>query len=437
MTEQAALLGGRRSGRSRLPLRLARAALEAGAAAVLAAALGALAGTHPWLAVAATAALGGLWLLVRPNAAAVALGASIPALENIAGAHLGVNVSLSDVLLLVLLASVVGSAVLSRSALAFRALRPVAVPVLQYCAFIVVLLVAHLDLQSGIKTVQRLELLAFPLLVGSFLALRGAHVRLLQAYVVGATALALIWPFDHLQLQKNPAAQLLANAILLLLGVPALARLRVCAPVLVYGLLATASRGAILAGILGAAVVLLAQGVCSPGRTIVQAAALVALVLVVFRLIPGDVQARVTSFGSGGSTSAAFTIRVREDYAADALRITRAHPWLGVGVGSYLAGVQEFHLTSAEDPHDVVLLQAAEGGWAFAASFAVLIVGSAFALLRWRSVALAPAALGVLLATLAHGLVDVYWVRGTPVLGWLLVGMTCAQAQRARAEAAR
>ena len=25
----------------------------------------------------------------------------------------------------------------------------------------------------------------------------------------------------------------------------------------------------------------------------------------------------------------------------------------------------------------------------------------------------------------AHGLVDVYWVRVTPVLGWLLVGMVC------------
>jgi hypothetical protein len=25
----------------------------------------------------------------------------------------------------------------------------------------------------------------------------------------------------------------------------------------------------------------------------------------------------------------------------------------------------------------------------------------------------------------AHGLVDVYWVRGTPILGWLLVGMAC------------
>ena len=31
----------------------------------------------------------------------------------------------------------------------------------------------------------------------------------------------------------------------------------------------------------------------------------------------------------------------------------------------------------------------------------------------------------VLLSTVAHGMVDIYWVRGTPVLGWLLVGMAC------------
>jgi hypothetical protein len=32
-------------------------------------------------------------------------------------------------------------------------------------------------------------------------------------------------------------------------------------------------------------------------------------------------------------------------------------------------------------------------------------------------------ALALQAAILTHGLVDVYWVRGTPVIGWLLVGM--------------
>ena len=42
-----------------------------------------------------------------------------------------------------------------------------------------------------------------------------------------------------------------------------------------------------------------------------------------------------------------------------------------------------------------------------------------------RRVEVGVVAAAVLLATVAHGMVDIYWVRGTPVLGWLLVGMAC------------
>ena len=49
-----------------------------------------------------------------------------------------------------------------------------------------------------------------------------------------------------------------------------------------------------------------------------------------------------------------------------------------------------------------------------------------------RRIELAPVAAGVLVATAAHGLVDVYWVRVTPVLGWLLVGMVCGLYAKSR-----
>ncbi len=78
----------------------------------------------------------------------------------------------------------------------------------------------------------------------------------------------------------------------------------------------------------------------------------------------------------------------------------------------------------------MLLLEAAEGGYLFLASFLLLIGGTAVALWRMRLVPLAPAAAAVLLATAAHGLVDVFWARGTPVLGFLLVGMVCGLANR-------
>lgn len=408
-----------------------RTTAEIAAGACAASVFGYLIEPHALLAILGVAGFAAVAIVTRPKIAAVALGASIPALENLASAKLGVHVSLSDLLLVLLMAQVLGSWAATRDASVMRALRPVAFPVLQYCGFLALLLVAHAGLTAAIQTGQRLELVAFPLAIGSYLALKSAHIRLLQTYVVAATALAIVWPFDSLQLQKNSAGQLIANAILLVVGIPSLARLRPCIPVLIFGLLATASRGAIVAGAVGLLVIFLAQGVGAPWRTLVRATALGVTVLVIFQLMPSSIRARVTSFKSGVGTPTQYNVHIRNEYKTDALHIIRAHPWLGIGVGSYLAG-DPGRRTSTVDPHEVILLQAAEGGWLFAGSFVVLVLGSVFALRRFKRIDLAPATAGVVIGTAAHGLFDVYWVRGTPVLGWLMVGMTCALFFRSR-----
>jgi hypothetical protein len=416
--------------------RLARAsrfATEVAIAGAGALVLGSAVGNHRLVAIAAAAALASLWLLVRPNAAAIALGVSLPALENIAGGHLGVNLTITDFLLLLATASALGGAVVAADGTVFQALRPLALPFLQYCAFLLVLLAAHLGRGAGVQTLQRLELFGLPVLVGCYLALRRAELPLLQAYVLGTTAVAAIWPAYHLSLQKNPAGQLMANAIVVLVGLPRLGRLRLLLPVLVVGLFATESRGAIVACAIGLGVVFLVRGLHSPKQVLAQVAVLVAVVLVAFQFMPATVQSRITDLSSQGSSAAAFTVRVRTDYRHDAVRIANAHPWFGVGVGSYLDGVQQLDLTETTDPHNVFLLQAAEGGWLFAASFVVLVLGTVVALVRLRRSGLAAVAFGLVVSTVAHGMVDVYWVRGTPVLAWLAVGMVCGAAWRERA----
>lgn len=413
--------------------RATRFTVEVMIAAATALVLGAEVEHHLKLSIAAAGALAALWLLVRPHAAAVALGLTIPALENIAGGHLGVNLTVTDFLLLLATLSAVGSAVVAADGAVFRALRSQSFPLLQYCAFLLVLLAAHLGVGAAVQTVQRLELVGLPVLVGCYLALRRADLRLLQAYVVGTTAVAAIWHFHHLSLQKNPAGQLMANAIVVLVGVPRLGRLRFVLPVLVYGLFATESRGAIVACALGLGAVFLVRGLHSPRQVLAQVAVLVAVVLVAFRFMPAAVQSRITDFSSQGGSAAAFTVQVRTDYRHDAIRIADAYPWFGVGVGSYINGVNQFHLTQADDPHNVVLLQAAEGGWPFAASFVVLVLGTVVGLVRLRRSGLAAVAFGLMVSTVAHGMVDVYWVRGTPVLSWLVVGMVCGAAWRERA----
>ena len=148
---------------------------------------------------------------------------------------------------------------------------------------------------------------------------------------------------------------------------------------------------------------------------------------VAYQYLPSNITARLTNLSSATGTAGAYAIDIRSEYAHDAEQLIAAHPLTGVGVGNYVAGTPALG-TQTTDPHDVVLLEAAEGGYVFAASFILLIGGAAFALWRLRRVELAAAAAAVLLATAAHGLVDVYWVRGTPVLGFLLVGMACGLA---------
>ena len=52
-------------------------------------------------------------------------------------------------------------------------------------------------------------------------------------------------------MQKNPVGQMIANAILVLVGVRALRGLFVCLPFLVLGLFLTQSRGALVAAAVG------------------------------------------------------------------------------------------------------------------------------------------------------------------------------------------
>jgi hypothetical protein len=365
--------------------------------------------------------------------AAVLFGASIPEIQDVTGGHLGLHVAASDVVLVLVMARLLADAVVSQRRLGIaRALRPVRFAFIQYGWLIVVLLVLHLGFGSAVKSFQRVELFAFPALAGAFFALRRDHMLVLRAYVLVATVLAVLWPVLNShglagQLQKNPTGQLIVGAILLLVAVRELRRLLPCMPLLILGLALTASRGSILALAVGLLILSLIYG--GRSRRILVARTLVILLagLAVYPLLPSNITAHLTNFSGAAGTAGGYAIDIRYQYDHDAEQLIAEHPWTGVGVGNYLAGSAAAG-TLTTDPHEVILLEAAEGGYVFAAGFVLLIAGAALALWRMRRVELAPVAVAVLLATAAHGLVDVFWVRGTPVLGFLLVGMACGLA---------
>ena len=116
-----------------------------------------------------------------PTVAIVLLGASIPEIQDVTGGHLGVHIAASDVVLVLIGARILtDAAVRQRVPAVMRALRPVALPVAQYAWLIGVLLVLHLSLGSTLKSVQRLELFALPVLVGAYVALRRQHMIVLR-----------------------------------------------------------------------------------------------------------------------------------------------------------------------------------------------------------------------------------------------------------------
>ena len=238
-----------------------------------------------------------LMVFVSSRLAAVLLGASIPVIQDVTGGHLGLHVAASDVVLVLVGARLLADAAVStRRASILRALRPVRIAFAQYGWLVIVLLVLHLGLGSADKSVQRLELFLLPLFVGAFLALRGDQNVLLRAYVIVTTLLAVAWPILNAhglagQFDKNTVGQLIACAILLLIAVRALGRLLVCLPVLVVGLALTASRGSVLAVVVGVAVLSVIVGGQNRRTLIARTAVIVAAGLAIYQFLPGDVTA--------------------------------------------------------------------------------------------------------------------------------------------------
>jgi hypothetical protein len=381
------------------------------------------------LALAIAGATLAVWLMTHLAVASVALGLALPYTVNIAGAATSLNASPSDVLLVLIVVGVLAEATLTRELSFAPALRLLLLPVTAYATAMLLVLAYHAGGTSVIKTGQRFELFLVPIIIGAVVAVRQQEELLLKAYLASVTLFAALWPVFHGIGQKNPAGQFIANGIVIIVAVRGLRRWLVCLPVLAFGLLFTESRGAIVGTGFGLVAVLLVQGARSPKVLLARVVPLLILVLIAFKFLPETAQTRTTTFKSGTATDAQYSLHIRDLYRRDANALVRLNPWWGVGVGQYRTGTVAGGDINT-DPHQVLLFQRVEGGPLLEGGFIVLVLGSVL-LLGWRTRAryapLSAAAVGVTVATVGHGLVDVYWVRGTPVLGWLLVGMAAAQ----------
>jgi O-antigen ligase len=124
-------------------------------------------------------------------------------------------------------------------------------------------------------------------------------------------------------------------------------------------------------------------------------------------------EARVTS---GNARFQSF--QVRRTVGGQALHLWRESPLLGRGIRVY----EDPNSTLRSSPHNVVYEALVESGIVGLAALLILEGGVILVLSR-AGTELSIAALAVVVATLTHGLFDLYWVAGTVTLTWLIVGI--------------
>jgi hypothetical protein len=306
--------------------------------------------------------------------------------------------------------------------------RPLLPLIAAYFATLLIVFAVDPSLPGAVALVQRVEVVVVPMLIGAVvLTVRTAHVGM-AVFVAAALVLGIAFLMPHaataglLGVQKNPAGQYLVDAALIALTVFTVKRVRFAVvPILVLGAYATESRGALI-GLVAGLVVWCLLRARDPFQAILRGVVLVVLLLAAYLALPAAEQSRIR----GDTASTTYNDNLRSSYIADAWAIFTENPVVGVGVANYLSG-DPAHNDVTNDPHNIALLEAAEGGALLVSAFVVLQVGALVVVFRRRRrSAWAIPAICVQVAILVHGMVDVYWVRGTPVIGWLLIGLALA-----------
>jgi O-antigen ligase len=204
--------------------------------------------------------------------------------------------------------------------------------------------------------------------------------------------------------------------------------------VMLFALLASQSRGALLAALVAA--VVLAACLFRRARPLLRLAFLAAVAIglgATFGVIPsGPITRSMTSIGLGdiafgNVTNGNFSAVERAAHWLAGVRMFAAHPFLGVGIGNYSVAYPAFHprgwYASLEHAHNYYINIAAEAGIVGLTSY-TLMVGSAlwysYAIVRRTRdnvcFAVALGALGALVATNFHNIFDVLYVHGMATL---------------------
>lgn len=397
------------------------------AVVVLGLAVGYFGSDRPRIGLVLVLLLSGLaFMAVRPVLAAVL---SLPAVYGYQSLGLGPSLGLSDLML-------IAGGLLALPALAragsLRALSPLNGAFLVYLAFVTPSLIANPTAAAAQEVVHRVVIVIGAVLVGAWLVQEGrvkSALRLLVLLTVFfAIASVITWltngqqPAYPLGYHKNYVGSLLAFVLIIGLCLPDRlvmpTLLRVFAfGIIILGLLACQSRGAILGAALGGVIWLFApqQGERVRGRARLAAA----LLAVSFSVYAGQsVQDQLTS--SDVETN---SVGVRRDVEAFTLELWRSSPITGVGI-RYSSSGEYGRLARASN--NAINNELAEAGIAGATGFVIFHSVVLALLWRLRRSALGVTALALVSGQLLHGMFDIYWSSGITPVPFIVAGMALA-----------
>lgn len=409
-----------------LPDEQRRNALWFLAVAVVGAAVGLVGTRRPALGLALLLLCAGACLVVaRPVHVAVLAVPGLYAIQGVGGGGAGPT----D--LLIVTATLLALPALTRAP-GRHGIAPLLWAFAGYLALLAPSVIAHPSSAAVVEVVHRLVIVPGAVLVGAWLVQERSVAPALRLLVLVSAGFAVVsvltWLTNGHQaayplgFHKNYMGTLLALVLLIalclphLLGLPTWVRLS-ASGLIVLGVLACQSRGAILGAALGGLVWLFAP---RSGTHVTGRARLLAAVLALgFGLYAGySVQEQLTS--QDVSTSSAGVRREVEAFTRD---LWRTSPVDGVGIRYFNSGQ---YGPLAQASNNAINNELAEAGLAGATGFVLFHTTALVLLWRRRRTALGVAALALLSGQLLHGMFDIYWSSGITPLPFLLAGMALA-----------
>lgn len=314
------------------------------------------------------------------------------------------------------------------------ALRIPLIGVLCYQASLLPSLMLHQSSRVDLEWLHRLVLVGGALIVGAWIARGDTSRTALRALIVVSVVMGLFTiysgastgftqPATPLGLNKNFIGALLCDVIVVVMLAGKTLDLRprirwISLAVLIAGALAAQSRGSFLAA--GVALFVAAlMGGHARSRASRLAAVLVAVGLgwVAYSSVHAQLTASQQDFKNG-------SLGVRYNVERVTLDIWRSSPATGVGMKYFNTGV---YGPQAQVPNNVIDNELAESGVVGLAGFVAMMgcaVGTGVS--RRRTSELAVLGTAVVLGSLAHGMVDIYWTAGVAALPFILLGMGLA-----------